>query len=450
MQRPHASAASAAPPRPPVPADLDLDLDHHRPHHRHHLHSHHNSHHHLNHHACRAAPHDGGAPARTAADPARAATSGPRRASVPFDSASNAANNTITPPYQTPVRPSLPPAPATAAAAVPARTPARRRLNFHPDHHIHAPPADSAPLSPLARSVDLVHDPDDADDEDETGHADNADPDAGDNESLSLKDPAVTHVRNPIKRLSRLLLEEARIGDRERAGEAVVQDLITLELTDWQDAEGDAVMMDHPDQLVLVKQRAAPLPGSHLNPSRGMHYSPSTPASSNTPSPTVVQFPPISVNTLPLAANPRSPRALLPAYHHYSASSPPPLLLGKRSRTSSISETPARKRTRVGDAPDPAALIASPSAHRVSAGSRSSSYSSPSSSSAGYMSAGASSSGTGTAAPTTVPIHNNAGKQMPHMINIQGASLAFSKLDLHGSGNGNANGTGGGPQPPPM
>ncbi|KAJ3375549.1 hypothetical protein GGF31_004668 [Allomyces arbusculus] len=353
----------------------------------------------------------------------------------------------------TPVRPSHPPAPATAAAAVPARTPARRRLSFHADHHHHAPPTDTAPLSPLARSVDLVHDPDDADDEDEeTDHADDADPDAGDNESLSLKDPAVTHVRNPIKRLSRLLLEEARIGDRERAGEAVVQDLITLELTDWQDAEGDAVMMDHPDQLVLVKQRAAPLPGSHLNPSRGMHYSPSTPASSNTPSPTVVQFPPISVNTLPLAANPRSPRALLPAYHHYSASSPPPLLLGKRSRTSSISETPARKRTRVGDAPDPAALIASPSAHRVSAGSRSSSYSSPSSSSAGYMSAGGASSGTGTAAPTTVPIHNNAGKQMPHMINIQGASLAFSKLDLHGSGNGNANanGTGGGQQPPPM
>ncbi|KAJ3353686.1 hypothetical protein GGF32_002888 [Allomyces javanicus] len=349
-------------------------------------------------------------------------------------------------PYQTPVRPSHPPAPATAAAAVPARTPARRRLSFHPDHH-HAPLTDTAPLSPLARSVDLVHDPDDADDEDEdeADHADDADPDAGDNESLSLKDPAVTHVRNPIKRLSRLLLEEARIGDRERAGEAVVQDLITLELTDWQDAEGDAVMMDHPDQLVLVKQRAAPLPGSHLNPSRGMHYSPSTPASSNTPSPTVVQFPPISVNTLPLAANPRSPRALLPAYHHYSASSPPPLLLGKRSRTSSTSETPARKRTRVGDAPDPAALIASPSAHRVSAGSRSSSYSSPSSSSAGYMSAGASSSGTGTAAPTTVPIHNNAGKQMPHMINIQGASLAFSKLDLHGSGNGNGNGGG---QPP--
>ncbi|KAI9179528.1 hypothetical protein H9P43_004855 [Blastocladiella emersonii ATCC 22665] len=226
-------------------------------------------------------------------------------------------------------------------------------------------------------------------------------------------------TKNPLKRLSRLLLEESKIAERERVGEAVVQEDITVALeATVEDDEGDTVMKD-PDQVVIFHRRG-PRSGSHLNPSNQAVYTPS-PASSATPSPTVLSFPsPLPFGSAAAAANSaRSPRTLVPLAR---ATSPPPVVLGKRTRTSSLSDQGSQG-SRPGSSTGSSGGGAGGPHKRARTTAYSHDPSPPPSQPASLRS-------TPVRTNAAWQIPGNAGRQVPLPINIQGASLAFSRMDL--------------------
>ncbi|KAJ1510190.1 hypothetical protein HMI55_007096, partial [Coelomomyces lativittatus] len=157
--------------------------------------------------------------------------------------------------------------------------------------------------------------------------------------------------------------------------------------------------------FIPLSKRVKAIPSSTLNPSNKSHSA--SPISSNTPSPTYLTFPMTPSPYYPSSSTHPSPPPMLRHLLLHSAPSPLPTTFPSSLHSTSLAPTSTRNRSRIiFDVNHSLGLSDDPS-------------SSPSTSPSLY--------------PTHVSIpKNNASKQQPQWLNIQGTSDAFDKLGLDG------------------